>query len=151
MKNEGILLKYFKNMKGKWTLLALGLLGLFLLLFGGGLFPAEEGGGVDGEDYRTTLSTEVAMLCREVRGVGEVTVLLTLEAGESYSYAENASGGYITAGGSGLLLESRPPRVAGVAVVCDGGGDPAVREEITALLSAALGIGAHKVKVTAKN
>ena len=29
-------------------------------------------------------------------------------------------------------------------------GDPAVREEITSLLSASLGIGTHKVKVSAK-
>ena len=28
-------------MKGKWTLLLLGILGLTLLLFGGGLFPEE--------------------------------------------------------------------------------------------------------------
>ena len=150
MKNDGILLKYFKNMKGKWTLLLLGILGLVLLLFGGGVLSAEEETRTDSEDYRTALSAEVTALCREVRGVGEVTVLLTLEAGESYSYAENSSGGYITAGGSGLLLESRPPRVAGVAVVCDGGRDPAVREELSALLSAALGIGTHKIKITAK-
>lgn len=150
MKNDGILLKYFKNMKGKWTLLFLGILGLFLLLFGGGLFPTGGAEGTESEDYRVTLCAEVSALCREVRGVGEVTVLLTLESGESYSYAENSSGGYILTGGSGLLLESRPPRVAGVAVVCDGGGDPAVREELSTLLSAALGIGTHKVKVTAK-
>lgn len=150
MKSDGILLKYFKNMKGKWTLLALGILGVALLLFGGGMFPEKEAERADSEDYRSTLSAEITALCREVRGVGEVTVLLTLEAGESYSYAENASGGYISAGGDGLLLESRPPRVAGVAVVCDGGADPAVREELSALLSAALGIGTHKVKITAK-
>lgn len=150
MKNEGILLKYFKNMKGKWTLLLLGILGVTLLLFGGGVLSEGQKEQTDSEDYRTALCAEVTALCREVRGVGEVTVLLTLEAGESYSYAENASGGYIAAGGGGLLLESRPPRVAGVAVVCDGGGDPAVREELSSLLSAALGIGRHKVKITAK-
>lgn len=150
MKSDGILLKYFKNMKGKWTLLILGILGVTLLLFGGGVLPEKEAERTDSEGYRTALCAEITALCREVRGVGEVTVLLTLEAGESYSYAENSSGGYIAAGGSGLLLESRPPRVAGVAVVCDGGGDAAVREELSALLSAALGIGTHKVKITAK-
>ena len=150
MKSDGILLKYFKNMKGKWTLLLLGILGVTLLLFGGDLFPEAEEERPSSEDYRSTLCSEITALCREVRGVGEVTVLLTLESGESYTYAENSSGGYITAGGNGLLLESRPPRVAGVAVVCDGGGDPAVREELCALLSAALGIGTHKVKITAK-
>jgi stage III sporulation protein AG len=136
-------------MKGKWTLLLLGIAGVALLLFGG---TAGAGGGTsatDSEDYRLTLTAEVRALCREVSGVGEVSVLLTLEEGERYEYARSNSG-YVTAGGSGLLLSTCPPRVAGVAVVCTGGGDPAVQEQLRELLSAALGIGAHKVKVSAK-
>lgn len=147
MKNDAAILKYLKNMKGKWTLLLLGVAGLALLCLGG--LP-ERGTevGTGSEEYRATLTAEVTALCREVRGVGEVSVLLTLTEGESYTYAGQS--GYISTGGSGLLLSSRPPQVAGVAVVCDGGGSPAVREELKALLSSALGIGAHKVTVTAK-
>lgn len=138
-------------MKGKWSLLLLLLLGLGLLLIGG------LGGGreatddvADTEAYRARLTAEVETLLAAVRGVGEVRVLLTLEAGESRVYAEGATGGTLTAGGEAILVESRPPRVLGVAVVCTGGGDPAVREEITALLASSLGIGTHKVKVSAK-
>lgn len=147
MKNDGAILKYLKNMKGKWTLLILGIAGLALLCLGG--LPAREQAVSTGsEEYRATLTAEVTALCREVRGVGEVSVLLTLTEGESYTYAGQS--GYISSGSSGLLLSSRPPQVAGVAVVCDGGASPAVREELKALLSSALGIGAHKVTVTAK-
>ena len=144
-----LFVKAWKNMKGKWTLVLLGVLGLALLLLGGA--PTGEGEAVtgDSEDYRRTLTAEVTALCREVRGVGEVSVLLTLEAGESSLWAENENG-YVTAGGEGLLIESRPPRVAGVAVVCAGGADPAVREELVELLSAALGIGRHRVRISAK-
>ena len=136
-------------MKGKWTLLLLLLGGLALLLLGG--IGGEDGGTVstDSEDYRATLTAEVAGLCEKVEGVGAVSVLLTLEAGEHSVYAEE-DGGYLTSGGKGLLLEVRPPRVAGVAVVCAGGGDPAVREALTELLSAALGIGTHKIKIAAR-
>ncbi len=137
-------------MKGKWSLLVLLVLGLGLLLLGGLGGGEEEGETLDAEAYRRTLTEEVTALLSGVRGVGEVSVLLTLEAGESRVYAEGATGGTLTAGGEGILVESRPPRVLGVAVVCTGGGDPAVREEITSLLSASLGIGTHKVKVSAK-
>ena len=145
-----MLLRYFKNMKGKWSLLLLSI-GLSLLLFGS-LGGKEEAAGeaAETEAYRARLTAEVTALLSEVRGVGEVSVLLTLEAGESRVYAESASGGTLTAGGEGILVESRPPRVLGVAVVCAGGNDPAVREEITALLSASLGLGTHKVKISAK-
>ena len=149
MKGDGVLFKYLKNMKGKGTLLLLGILGVALLLFGG----VDTGGGdttADSEAYRLTLTEEVRALCREIQGVGEVSVLLTLEEGERYEYAQNGSGGYVTSGGAGLLLATRPPRVAGVAVVCTGGGDAAVREQVQELLAAALGIGAHRVKVSAK-
>ena len=150
MRLDGLLVKAWKNMKGRWTLVLLGVLGLALLLLGGGGEAEETVTPVaDAESYREVLTAEVCALLSEVRGVGEVSVLLTLEAGESHVYAEG-DGGYITAGGEGLLLESRPPRVAGVAVVCDGGGDPAVREAVAQMLAAALGIGAHRVKVTAK-
>ena len=146
MKMTETLLKSLQNMKGKWTLLLLLLGGLFLLLLGGQ--GAEDAPSFDSEAYRAALTAEVTALCREVRGVGEVSVLLTLTEGESYTYAGQS--GYISAGGSGLLLSSRPPQVAGVAVVCEGGGSAAVREELKALLSSALGIGAHRVTVTAK-
>ena len=149
MKGDSILLKAFKNMKGKWTLALLGVLGLALLILGGGDKTEEGAARIGSEEYRAALTGEVRALCGEVEGVGEVSVLLTLEAGESHVYAESERG-YITAGGEGLLIESRPPRVAGVAVVCDGGADPAVREALTEMLSAALGIGVHRVKVLAK-
>ncbi len=138
-------------MKGKWSLLLLLLLGLALLLVGGLSGGSREtDAAADTEDYRARLTAEVEALLSEVRGVGDVRVLLTLEAGESRVYAEGATGGTLTAGGEGILVESRPPRVLGVAVVCTGGGDPAVREEITSLLASSLGIGTHKVKVSPK-
>ena len=149
MKSDSLLLKAFKNMKGKWTLALLGVLGLALLLLGGGPAAREAETATDAEAYRLSLTAEVQALCAEIRGVGECTVLLTLESGEESVYAENA-GGYVTSGGTGLLLKRRPPRVAGVAVVCDGGGDPAVRESLTEVVATALGIGTHRVRVTAK-
>lgn len=151
MKPEATIMKAFRNMKGKWTLALLAGAGLLLLLIGGLGTTGTKATttAADSEAYRAALTEEVRLLCSEIRGVGEVTVLLTLESGESAVYAED-DGGYVSVGGEGLLLEHRPPRVAGVAVVCDGGSEPGVCETVREVLSAALGIGAHRVKVTAK-
>ncbi len=135
-------------MKGKWSLALLGLLGILALLFGGGLGEGQET-AADTEGYRKVMEAEVASLLSEVEGVSEVSVLLTLEAGESSLFAED-EGGYLTVGGDGLLIEKRPPRVAGVAVVCRGGGDARVQETVKALLSASLGIGTHRVVIAEK-
>ncbi len=148
---EGGLSSLLSLLKGKWSFVLLGLLGVLLLLFGN--LSAEEGEKTAlpaADEYRAALSAEVTALCREVKGVGEVQVLLTLESYEGYSYAEAPSGGVLLSGGKPVILESYPPRVAGVAVVCRGGASEAVREELTALLSASLGIGSHQIRITEK-
>ncbi len=138
-------------LKGKWSFVLLGILGVLLLLFGN-MTTEEKQENVlpSADEYRAALSDEVAALCREVKGVGEVSVLLTLESYEGYSYAEGPSGGVLISGGKPVLLESYPPRVAGVAIACRGGGNEAIRQELTALLSASLGIGSHQIRITEK-
>ena len=111
------------------------------------------------EAYRDELETRVKTLCSRVAGVGEVEVMVTLAGGFEYVYAtdrKTAAGGesisYVTVGsGSGeslVYITEKPPAIVGVGVVCTGGTDPTVRQEITALLSAALGIGSNKIYVT---
>lgn len=111
------------------------------------------------EAYRAELESRAKTLCAQVAGVGDVDVLITLSGGYEYVYATDtrtAAGGvtasYVTVGsGSGespIFITEKPPAIVGVGVVCTGGGDPAVRQEITALLSAALGIGSNKIYVT---
>jgi stage III sporulation protein AG len=111
------------------------------------------------EAYRAALESRAKTLCAQVAGVGDVDVLITLSGGYEYVYATDtrtAAGGvtasYVTVGsGSGespIFITEKPPAIVGVGVVCTGGGDPAVRQEITALLSAALGIGSNKIYVT---
>ena len=105
------------------------------------------------------LETRVKALCSRVTGVGEAEVMITLSGGFEYVYATDtrtAAGGvttsYVTVGSGGgeslVFVTEKPPAIVGVGVVCAGGNDPAVRQEITSLLSAALGIGSNKIYVT---
>lgn len=114
--------------------------------------------------YRQQLASEIAALCAEVQGVGRVQVMVTLSGGYEYVYAQDVESktsgdsytweeSYVIIGSgsaqSPLLLLKKQPEVAGVGIVCQGGADPAVQNELVALVSAAFGIGTNKIHVSA--
>ena len=76
------------------------------------------------EEYREQMRTELMKLLGQVEGVGKVQVMLNLRN-----------------------EEDEEPRVAGVAVVCDGGDNMAVKREITEAVSALFQLESHKIKV----
>ena len=111
------------------------------------------------EEYRAELEALMEGICSRVSGVGEVEVVVTLEGGFSYVYAtdkKTTSGGetltYVTIGSgdreSLVYLSEKAPAIVGIGVVCSGGMDATVRREVTALLSAAFGVGSNKIYVT---
>ena len=124
---------------GGFPILLLLSAGVLLLFSGGGLFGVRSEKTDTGSDpaaYRLALERELASLCAEVKGVGRVSVMITLAEGERTAY-------------SGSKVSSvTPPAVLGAAIVCDGGGDPAVKAELTRLVSALLGIGSNRVTVS---
>lgn len=144
------------------------LLGGGLLLFGSRVGkdtqttqpePPAEASAATVEAYRTELETRMEAICARVMGVGEVEVVVTLEGGFSYVYAtdkKTTSGGeslsYVTVGSgdkeSLVYITEKAPAILGIGVVCTGGMDPTVRREVTALLSAAFGVGSNKIYVT---
>ena len=148
------------ELKGLWEvvrknrlLFLLGVAGLVLLLFvGRGTKEADAAPSplLQCESYRAALEEELASLCGNVRGVGRVRVFLTLASTELALYEKNVSGDSETlasVGGEGLLVAYEMPRVRGVTVVCEGGGDPVVKAELYALLSAALSLRATQIHV----
>lgn len=144
----------WKSRKGKLLLALLALVGILLLLFGGLQSKGgerEEDYAINTEAYRAVMEKDLTEVCRKIGGVGEVTVYITLECGEEYVFAadESASGGvdYVIKGGEGLLLYRKTPAVSGVAVVCDGGRDPAVKNALLELLHATLGIPYSRISI----
>ena len=123
--------------------------------------PSTAGAVTELDAYREKLQNEIATLCASVSGAGKATVAVTLSGGFTYKYAtdyKTGTGGgstesYVTTGSgaseSPIYLSVKPPGIAGIGVVCEGGGDAAVRRELIALLSAAYGIGTNKIYVTA--
>lgn len=156
-----------------WVLILGAAVGVGLILMGNG----KATGGTDKQQasvqqkdplYEYTEQTErrIAALCASVRGVSGVEVAVSLEGDFTYVYATNSDTQekdgnserqeqYVTVGSGAseqtVLLTRTPPSVSGIGIVCRGGGDAGVRQELTALLSAAFGIGSNKIYITEAN
>ena len=154
-------LKEWSRIRGGKMILAGVLIGLLLLLFGGGMqdksasrSEPEGQENLSVQFYTEQLEKRIEDLCRRMRGISEVHVLLTLDGSSEYVYAEdggNTSREYVLmqrdSAEEPLLVQEICPRIRGVAVVCTHGDDSAVRLAITELLCAALGIPASAVRV----
>lgn len=149
-------------------LLWLGLAGILLIAVSD-LFPrrkteeATSATTVTAAQVEQALEQRITALLRQVEGVGTCRVLVTLESDSRAVYAADtvsATGAdgsvsmnesYLTVdtdtGPVGLLLTHVQPTVKGVAVVCDGGGNPAVQQRVVQVVSTAFHISERRVCV----
>lgn len=127
---------FLKSKKGVLILCILGVVGLILACIPAGSGEAEiEKGAQSLEEYKLSLEGELADMCKRVEGVGECKVMVSFEKG-----AENVYKG-------SLLIESRPPKVLGVSVICRGGSSQSVKNELTGMFCALFDIGANRVAI----
>lgn len=148
-----------------WLIPVGALCGILLLVFGSGLGSKKQATDTPAEtvnaeeelaDYRKALERDIRTLCESVDGVGNVTVALTLSGGFSDVYATEAArdGGeqYVIVGSgsnaSALRLSRNAPEIVGIGIVCRGGMNSAVRQELTALLSAAYHVPSNRIYIT---
>ena len=106
---------------------------------------------------------ELEELISRVEGAGRTSVMITYECSKENVYAQNItesdeekgnkkSGEHIIVDSgddeNGLIVKEIYPRVSGVAVVCQGGDNPTVKNEITMLIRAVYDIGSNKICIT---
>ena len=87
------------------------------------------------DDAKEALETELVSLICSMQNIRRAKVCLTLESGNEYVY-ENGNNKIVLAG-----------RVRGVAVVCNGGNDPVVKERICNMLCSLLDLPLKSVSV----
>ena len=154
LKEKSLVSRVATGMKGKWWIILIAALGVLLLTFGGGMKAETQEVGFsiqEAELYRERLTAAVKTLCEQVDGVGNATVFLTLAETECARYEKNqtASGESVALeSGNALLLGYSMPKIAGVAVVCDGGESVGVQKELSCLLSASLGISTTRIYIS---
>lgn len=129
------------------------------------------------ESYTQELETRLEGIVGKINGVGRCQVLITMERGTEYIYAKEekttddtskssgvqqyAEGSKSTGeqqyiiidsdgGEQALLVTEIAPRVKGVIVVCEGGGNETVRNSVTNAVTTALDISSSKVCVSQK-
>lgn len=145
------------------------LLGVVLLLLGGlGAFEEEKdasretdlGTAPNAQVFAEQTEERIEALCGSVAGAGEVRAVVTLSGGYRARYATDLRGTddsyqsqlVLTGSGSSeaaILVGYDNPEIEGIGIVCTGGDDPTVRAAILRLVSAAFGVGVHKIYVAA--
>lgn len=129
--------------------------------------------------YARELEEELKELLRQVDGVGQVEVMITLkssaetvvnkdvsqsesssvrgaEEGEQNQEAQNQSEEETVlvedseGNQSPYIIKEIQPEIAGIVVICDGGSDPLVISNITSAAEVLFSVSAHKVKVMKK-
>lgn len=133
-------------------LVAVGALMLILGVQGERTASAETEDDIDLKAYSEYLEGRVKALAESVYGVSDVSVVITLEGGAKKVFAMDADGKYLVlgSGSSAHLAEvcTDFPRVAGIGITCRGGENAAICDELTALISAAFGVGMNKIHIS---
>ncbi len=130
--------KYLSENKKMIAVLLCIVFGSLLLLSSSSLFEEENRAEADGialSEYKAALEAELSEVCSSVKGVGRCRVMVTFSRGEELIYKGST------------LIESRPPKVMGVTVVCKGADSDLVRAELVGMMTSLFDIGANRVSV----
>lgn len=162
-----------KNDRKKLAIAAVALLGIILIV----ISSAGKEGVADEEttqpqtefsesEYTLALEKRLEETVSSLYGAGRSRVMVTLECDYETVYARDGSyskdeassdekSEYIIIDSSqhedGLVLKTVTPRVRGVAVLCEGGNDPYVCEQVNLMLSALLDLGSNRISVSKIN
>ena len=145
----------------KYALLVAAL-GVALLLWPGR--ETADGGKTDaGGSQPADIERALEEILGKMNGVGQVEVMLTLQSGSELVLAQDATLRYSgsaqapddyqrstdTVQDSGGVVVTREifPQFRGALVVCDGGGNDAVRLQVVEAVAAVTGLGSYRIDV----
>lgn len=122
------------------------------------------------EEYNYFVNKEETKAFLEnIVGAGNVEIMFTYESSTEYIYAKDTNENskdksdndkeinyksehiIIKEDGNekGLMIKEIYPDIRGIAVICDGGNDPIIKEQIVSSLSALFGISTNRISVVA--
>ncbi|MCD8108100.1 MAG: hypothetical protein LUE20_09090 [Oscillospiraceae bacterium] len=110
-------------------------------------------------EYAEELKLQLEEIISKIDGVGEVTVMLTIESSASYVYTtdiekdelETKTETVIIGNKEALIERIDNPQVSGVLVVCTGGDRAVIQEQVIKAVSTVLDIPSNKVYVAKSN
>ncbi len=155
-----------KQMKTKFLVIA-GVVGVVLILLSEINFPQskpkQDLTTNDYVSYVNSLDKELTELISNIDGVGTCKVMITLKNTTESVYAKNTENSssdssssqndeyVIYSGANGdspLLLKENFPEIEGVAIVCSGGDNVKIQEQIKKCVSALFNISSNRISVS---
>lgn len=121
----------------------------------------------ESNEYCTYLEQRVEDVVSSIEGAGKVKVMITIAETTEYVYAQNQNGtkktnkdsensdsksDYVIIekdnNDSGLLVKTFEPKIRGVAIVCEGGNNPTVQQQIYSTVSAVLNVSTARISIS---
>ncbi len=155
-----------KQLKTK-MLVIIGVIGILLILVSEIDFnPSKANENISSSDYVSyvnNLDKELTEIISNIDGVGTCKVMITLKNTSESVYAKNSdissadssssqNDEYViyngTNGDSPLLLKENFPVIEGVAIVCSGGDNVKIQEQIKKCVSALFNISSNRISVS---
>lgn len=139
-----------KKHKSKIIISLLAVFGIVLILLGSTGFRAEKSSNsFSPSTYTAELEKKLESFLKNVDGIDNVDVIVTLDISNERVYAKN-EGSYdyiLSSSGDPISIAEIYPYVRGVAVACTNGQSDNVKKEITELISCYLGISTNRIKI----
>lgn len=144
-------------------LLALGIIFLLLSEYDFSRADEETVQGLDEEAYVARLETRLSEMIGRINGISDVNVMITLEKGEEYRYAKEASSQSLSSSDlthafrlqtdsdgteAPILIATLSPVVKGVSVVCRGAEDAVMQNKVISLVASTLNLNRNQIYVT---
>ena len=129
------LIDFLKRDKKRAILAACALFGILIAIAFSQ--PAQEKSNSDLtlSEYKSQLENELSKMCSSVRGVGKCLVTVSFSEGESLEYKGSS------------LVGSKPPKVLGVCVICEGADKESVRASVSECMRSLFDIGANRISI----
>jgi stage III sporulation protein AG len=162
--------EFFKSDKKIKIFIAIGFISILIILLSETLpsndnkdYSSNDTQDYSYSDYIKTLESETEDIIGSINGVGECKVMLTLKDTNESVYAKNSQESsndssyskeyeYVLYDGDDgetpVLIKQYFPQIQGVAVVCEGGDNTAVKERIINALSSLFNISTSKISVS---
>lgn len=166
----------FTGQKRTRLIVILGIVGILLIM----LSEIMPGGGNDNtestisndivsedtHEYKKQIESELSSILGEIKGVGELEVMVTIEGTTEYVYAEELDTDTDKDGEKtsekyknkivmseqngkkeALVKKIIKPQISGVIIVCRGGGDLNIKERVIKAAATALNLPSNKICV----
>lgn len=141
-----------KKHKNKIIIIVLVILGIIFILLSSFNFNKNKAKNeFSATTYTKELEKKIESFLKDVDGIKNAKVILTLECSNEHVYAKNESSYdyYISSNGDLVEITEIFPVVRGVAIACTNGDDDIVRMRVTELISSYLGISSNRIKIVA--